>query len=220
MWKDKFVFSRGVWMQMNRSPRSVVSYVAAATALAVWCASGCGYRTAQGKTKVLDASARDTLGGAGTSSADIRAMADLMARKLAGLPLPQEGPTPRVHVIVRNNTRFRVDPALLRNKLVKELVNKSQGKFQFLARDSEEEVLAERAKKRAGLYDAGKLEQTLLGADYLFKVDMRALSKAAREGVSDYIVYSFTLVDAETTQILWMDDYETKKQSSVGVMYQ
>lgn len=184
------------------------------------CCSSCGYRTAQGKTKVLDASAQDALGGTGTSSADIRAIADRMARAVAGLEVAG-AQLPRINVLpIRNPTRFRVDPGVLRNKLIKELVHRTMGKWVFVARDSEQDVMQERAKKRAGLYDAGKTSKTLLGADYLLKGEMRALSKASREGVSDYIVYSFQLIDAETTQIVWMDDYETKKQSSVGVMYQ
>ncbi|MEM7589761.1 MAG: hypothetical protein AAF320_06375, partial [Myxococcota bacterium] len=149
------------------------------------------------------------------------AMADRMARAIAGLKVAAGEQLPRINVLpIHNPTRFRVDPGVLRNKLIKELVNRTMGKWRFVARDSEQDVLQERAKKRAGLYDAGNISNTLLGADYVLKGEMRALSKASREGVSDYIVYSFQLIDAETTEIMWMDDYETKKQSSVGVMYQ
>ena len=190
-------------------------------AVVLLCTTACSYRTAQGKTKVLDASTQDTLGGTGTSSADIRVMADRMARAVSAIQVPEGSAQPRINLLpIANRTRFRMDAGVLRNKLMKELVNRTQGKFVFMARDSEQEVLQERAKKREGLYDALSTNQTLLGADYLLKGEMRALSKASGQGVSDYIVYSFSLINAETTQIVWMDDYETKKQSSVGVVYQ
>jgi TolB-like protein len=49
---------------------------------------------------------------------------------------------------------------------------------------------------------------------------MRSLSKAAGGQTSDYLVYSFKLVNAETGGILWMDDFETKKAGDTGVIYQ
>lgn len=184
--------------------------------------SGCVTTTAmKGDTKILDPDAQDSVGGTGTESGDVRAMAERMAREIVGINWPSIGVTPRIALIpVENQTRFRIDPKLLQNKLLKDLVNFSKGRVLFLARDSEDEVIAERSKKRAGFYDHGKQASAMAGADYLLKGEMRSLSKASREGVSDYLVYSFSLIDAETGAILWMGDYETKKQGSVGVIYQ
>lgn len=183
--------------------------------------SACKYSTLPNKTKILDASQDDNLGGTGTDSTDIRAMAERMAREIAGINWPKEGVTPRVALLpLDNQTRFRIDPKLLQNKLVKDLINFSQGRVSYLARDSEQAVMAERAKKRAGMYDQGKSTAAMAGADYLLKGEMRSLSKASKEGVSDYIVYSFQLIDSESGVILWMGDYETKKMSQTGVIYQ
>lgn len=183
---------------------------------------GCSYVTAQsGKTRVVDTASEDEIGGTGTSSNDVQTMAERMAREIANIKWSQEGFTPRIAVLpLVNETRFRVDPKLLQNKLVRDLVKYSAGKVQYLARDSEQAVMAERAKKRAGLYDSGETTKAMAGADYLLKGEMRALSKASRQGVSDYIVYSFTLLNAETGTILWAGDFETKKVGSVGVIYQ
>lgn len=183
---------------------------------------GCSYVTAQsGKTRVVDTASEDEIGGTGTSSNDVQTMAERMAREIANINWSQEGSTPRIAVLpLVNETRFRVDPKLLQNKLVRDLVKYSAGKVQYLARDSEQAVMAERAKKRAGLYDSGETTKAMAGADYLLKGEMRALSKASRQGVSDYIVYSFTLLNAETATILWAGDFETKKVGSVGVIYQ
>ncbi|MFH1807423.1 MAG: CsgG/HfaB family protein [Pseudomonadota bacterium] len=193
----------------------------AATIGALLLSSTACYTTSQGKTKVLDPDADDALGGTGTESGDIRTIAERMSREIAGIRWPEGGATPRIAVLpIDNQTRFRVDPKLLQNKLVKELVNNARGRFMFLARDSEQEVIAEREKKRAGMYDTGNSTAAMAGADYLLKGEMRALSKATREGNSDYIVYTFQLIEAETGGILWVGDYETKKAGSTGVVYQ
>jgi TolB-like protein len=177
--------------------------------------------TAQGSTKVVDPNADDKLGGTGTESGDIKSLAERMAREIAGIQWPREGEIPRIAVLpITNETRFRVDPKLLQNKLTKELVNLSGGKVIYLARDTEEEVMAERQKKRAGLYDQGNEAAAMAGADFLLKGEMRALSKASREAVSDYIVYTFQMVDAETGGIIWVGDFETKKVGETGVVYQ
>ena len=49
---------------------------------------------------------------------------------------------------------------------------------------------------------------------------MAIVAKTNSSEVSDYIVYSFQLINAETAAILWMGDYETKKAGETGVVYQ
>jgi PBP1b-binding outer membrane lipoprotein LpoB len=189
--------------------------------LFVFVQTGCAISTAQGKTKILDPGVDDNLGGTGTESGDVRAMAERMAREIVSISWPTPGVVPRISVLpLDNQTRFRIDPKLLQNKLTKDLVNFANGRVIFLARDSEMAVMSERTKKRAGIYEQGKSAKAMAGADYFLKGEMRSLSKASREGVSDYLLYSFSLIDAETGGILWMGDYETKKQGSTGVIYQ
>jgi PBP1b-binding outer membrane lipoprotein LpoB len=189
--------------------------LAVATALVpAGCASGQA-------TRVLDPDADDNLGGTGTDSGDVRSLAERISRSLIGIRWPKEGAVPRIAVLpLDNQSRFRIDPVLIQNKLVKELVNNAAGRLEFLARDSEQAVLEERAKKRGGLYDAGATTEAMAGADYLLRGEMRSLTKAAGSGTSDYIVYSFKLVNAETGAIVWMDDFETKKAGETGVIYQ
>jgi len=190
--------------------------------LALLGLSGCTTVTAQnGNTKIVDPGSEDSLGGTGTSSNDVQAMAESMARDIAAINWPTIGAEPQIAILpLENHTRFRIDPKLLQNKLVRDLVKFARGKVAFLARDSEDAVMAERAKKRAGMYTAGEKAQAMSGADYLLKGEIRSLSKSSRDGVSDYIVYSFTLINAERGTILWSNDYETKKEGSVSVIYQ
>src|SRR3989338_7734702 len=115
--------------------------------------ASCKYSTLPKNTQVLEASQDDNLGGTGTDSSDVRAMAERMAREIAGIDWPRQGVRPRVALLpLENQTRFRIDPKLLQNKLVKDLINFSQGQVAYLARDSEQAVMQERAKKRAGMY--------------------------------------------------------------------
>ena len=207
-----------------RRRRSFVSLLSVALTAAVVAsavgATACG-TPAQTKTRVLDPDADDNLGGTGTDSGDVRTIAERISRSLIGINWPKAGEVPQIAVLpLDNQSRFRIDPVLIQNKLVKELVNKSAGRLSFLARDSEAAVLEERAKKRGGLYDAGNTTAAMAGADYLLRGEMRSLTKSAGDETSDYIVYSFKLVNAETSAILWMDDYETKKAAETGVVYQ
>ncbi|MBL92215.1 MAG: hypothetical protein CMH56_10465 [Myxococcales bacterium] len=177
--------------------------------------------TKQTGTRVLDPDADDGLGGTGTESSDIRTIGERMAREILGIAWPDSGETPRIAVLpIVNQTRFRVDPKLLQNKLLKSLVTHAKGKLTFLARDSEQAIIQEREKKRSGMYDQGENAPAMFGADYFLKGEMRSLSKSNTSEVSDYIVYSFQLINTETGAILWMGDYETKKAGDTGVVYQ
>jgi TolB-like protein len=182
----------------------------------------CGVRsTAQPGTRILDPDADDSLGGTGMESQDIRSIAQRMSREILGINWPTSGEVPRIAILPINNaTRFRVDTGLIRNKLNKELVNASAGRLAFLERESEAQILEERAKKQAGMYDSGNRTEAMAGADYFLRGEMRALSKAAASGVSDYIIYSFQLINAENGIVLWMGDYETQKAGETGVVYQ
>lgn len=187
----------------------------------VLSAGACTTTSGQGKTRVLDADQDDGLGGTGTESTDIRSIAERMAREIVGVRWPETGEVPRIALLpVENHTRFRVDPKVIQNKLLVNLVKYSAGRVVFLPRDSEAQVMAEREKKRAGMYDQGEKAQAMAGADYLLKGEMRSLSKSGEGGVSDYITYTFQLINAETGAALWAGDYETKKAAETSVVYQ
>lgn len=167
----------------------------------------CTSVTKQGsKTKILDVSQEDTLGGTGTSSADVRAMAERMARDISAIEwenypesttAPGGGPAKKVRIAlttIENETRFPINPNVIKDRLLADLVEFSQGtKIQY----TENPV------------DAG---------DYRLSARITSLSKGSSEGVSDYLLYSFKLVDKAHT-VVWMKSYETKKQGNVGVMY-
>src|SRR5271170_3419183 len=75
------------------------------------------------KTMILDASQEDTIGGTGTSSADVRSMAERMAREIAGLKWPKELERVRIVLLdIDNQTRFAFNPNLIKDRLLADLV--------------------------------------------------------------------------------------------------
>ena len=46
------------------------------------------------------------------------------------------------------------------------------------------------------------------------------MTTRAKAGVSDYVLYSFQLIDARTSDIVWEDQAEIKKQGLEDAAYQ
>jgi penicillin-binding protein activator len=156
---------------------------------------GCSSVTRQSKKNtILDVSQESAIEGTGTSSADIRSMAERMAREINGIEWPGHQSHVRVALTtVDNQTRFPLNPNIIKDRLLTDLVELTAGgKLQF--------------------------SENLAGADYFLSTRITALSKGTSEGVSDYLLYSFKLLDKADT-VVWAKAYETKKQGSVGVMY-
>ena len=158
---------------------------------------GCSSVTKQSKKNtILDASQESDIEGTGTSSADLRAMAARMALEISSWSEKEhrDDTTKRIALMdVDNQTRFPLNPNLIKDRLLADLV-------EFAART--------------------KLEFTEnpAGAHYFLSARITALSKGTSEGVNDYLLYSFKLIDRADT-VKWMKTYETKKQGKVGVMY-
>jgi hypothetical protein len=145
------------------------------------------------KSMVLDASQEDTIGGTGTSSADVRSMAERMARDISGINFENQDRVRIVFQSIENESRFSFNPNLIKDRLFTDLLEFSAGtKLQFTEKSA--------------------------GANYVLSGRVTGLSKGSSEGVSDYLLYTFTLVDTDST-VVWKKAYETKKQGNVGVMY-
>jgi hypothetical protein len=61
--------------------------------------------------------------------------------------------------------------------------------------------------------------QEFKGADYFLTGKLEGLSTRTAAGTSDYILYSFKLVDARTSAIVWGDYAEMKKQGLEDAAY-
>ena len=58
-----------------------------------------------------------------------------------------------------------------------------------------------------------------LGADYILTGRLQSISARGPRGNSDYILYSFQLLDTRTTRIVWEDFAEIKKEGLDDVVY-
>lgn len=174
-------------------------------AAALVASQACALKTGQGATVALDADVDDGLGGTGIESGDVRAAADDIARALAHeLKARPSAQTARVAVMpVVNRTRFRIDPALVQNHLVHDLMTQSKRRFALVA-----------VRQKDGASSPATTASAIL------KTELRSLTKDNGAVTSDYVEYWFALEDAHDGTLLWSGMYETKRASDVDVVYQ
>ena len=163
----------------------------------------------------------DGLGGTGIESTDIRTVSRKMAESILGInEIANAQGVPRIALLpVKNSTRFVINQDIFTKKIRIELNKNASDKVRFLARERIEDIMKERQAKREGLY-ASSGEGDLAGVDFYLTGELTGLSKASGGNRSDYILMSFQLINAETSDIVWEDSYEVKKVGISGVAYQ
>ena len=57
------------------------------------------------------------------------------------------------------------------------------------------------------------------GADFFLTGKLQNMTTRTSKGVSDYVLYSFQLIDARTSDIVWEDMAEIKKQGLEDAAY-
>ena len=79
----------------------------------------------------------------------------------------------------------------------------------------------ERDLKREGAVTSATdpMVQEFQGADYFLTGKLSGLTTRTAAGTSDYVLYSFQLIDARTTEIVWADQAEIKKQGLEDAAY-
>jgi penicillin-binding protein activator len=166
---------------------------------------------------------RGFVAGTGVESQDLVTVADKMARSILNIPEISRAQTPpRIVVLpVVNETRFPVNKDIFVDKVRIELNRNSQGRVRFLARDTMPTLEQEREAKRAGALTANSdpKAQEFKGADYFLKGKLQGMSTRTAAGTSDYVLYSFQLVDARTSEIVWEDAADMKKQGLEDAAY-
>jgi len=175
------------------------------------------------KTERVDISDDSVLMGTGLESADVEAIARL-AKKLIDVP-ELTGPgieeIPRVAMYpVRNETRHDFDAELLVRRLQNEFIRHANGRVRFVVRNKQDLAVLEeeRRKKREGEYTSTK-QEIKRGADYYLTGVAQAISSASGKLESDAIWIFFELRDPETAEVIWADEYKTKKVGKAGVVY-
>ncbi len=159
----------------------------------------------------------------GPESQDVLRVSELMMRSLSADPAISEAAVPPTIVMLpmENNTRFPFNSGTFTTRLQALLNRDSKGQMRFVDRGIYEDILRERQGKREGEFDYDPERRTLAtaGADYFLKGYVEGLSAASREGMAEYAVYSFSLVDSETGIVLWQDLFDVKREGRDDVLY-
>jgi PBP1b-binding outer membrane lipoprotein LpoB len=165
----------------------------------------------------------DAVGGAALESQDIRAVADKMMRDiLASGILRTTDPSQRASFYViglENHSSDVIDKEIMTTKIQTELHRALGRQVLIIDRSTVglEEVKKERAAKRSGAVTS-KESKGLAGADYVLKGTIKERVKQSAELKSVYYLLTFQLVDLESSEMVWINDYETKFESERSVI--
>jgi PBP1b-binding outer membrane lipoprotein LpoB len=202
-----------------------ISYLALALTAVFW--TGCASYGVKNPSGVpvtqMNADEQGFVAGTGVESQDLVAVTDKMARSILGIPeIANAQGTPRIILDpVMNNTRFPINKEVFLTRLQAMLNSKAQGKVRFLARDRMEALQKEQALKQTGQVTSSTdpNQVRFRGADFLLTGKLDGLTTRTGAGVSDYILYTFALIDASTSEIVWQDLAEIKKQGLEDAAY-
>ena len=189
--------------------------------------SGCASQGVRNPSGVpvteMKADERGFVAGTGVESQDLVAVTDRMARSILGIPViaqATEAPVVAIDPVV-NETRFAINKDIFLTRIRTQLNSRAAGKVSFLARENMRTLERERQLKQDGLVTASSdpNQVEFLGADYFLTGKLQGISTRTSQGVSDYILYSFQLIDARTSRIVWEDMAEIKKQGLEDAAY-
>lgn len=192
-------------------------------ALATGCAST-GVKNPSGTPVTeMKADERGFVTGTGVESQDLVAVTDKMSRGILGLDRIARAATAPNIVLdpVVNETRFPINKDIFLTRIRASLNSKAQGKVVFLAREQMAALQKEREMKRAGQVTASSdpTVQEFKGADYFLTGKLQGMTTKAKAGISDYVLYTFQLIDARSSAIVWEDLAEIKKQGLEDAAY-
>jgi hypothetical protein len=202
---------------------TLVLGVAAVAALAGGCASS-GVKNPSGiPVTEMRPDERGFVAGTGIESQDLVAVTDKMARGILGIREIANAPAPPRVVLdsVNNETRFPINKDMFLTRIRVDLNSKAQGKVIFLARERMATLEKEREMKRAGQVTSSSDPnvQEFKGADYVLTGTLQGLTTRTSAGTSDYILYVFHLIDTRSTEMVWEDSAEIKKQGQEDAAY-
>jgi len=189
--------------------------------------SGCASSAVKNPSGVpateMRADERGFVAGTGIESQDLVMVTDKMARSI--LAIPQIANAQGVpHIVLEpvfNDSRFPINKEIFLTRIEGQLSTKAMGKVVFLARDRMTALERERDLKRAGQVTASAdpAPVEFKGADFFLTGKLQSLGTRTGAGTSDYVLYTFELIDARTSEKVWMDQAEIKKQGLEDAAY-
>jgi len=172
---------------------------------------------------VLQPDEQGFVAGTGIESQDLVRVANKMSRGILGVPeINGVQGVPRVVLDpVINETRFPINKGIFLTRIRVALNSQAAGKVRFLARSRMQALEREREMKRKGRVTSSTdpNANAFKGADFFLTGKLQSLTTSTQRGKSDYILYSFQLIDANTSDIVWEDFDEIKKQGVVDAVY-
>jgi hypothetical protein len=196
--------------------------VAAPAVFLAGCATGVQNPSGVPVTE-MKADERGFVAGTGVESQDLVAVTDKMARGVLAIPeIANAKTTPRIVLDpVVNETRFPINKDIFLTRIRTQLNEKATGRVRFLDREMMKTLERERDLKRSGQVTASSDPNVVefRGADYFLTGKLQGLTTKSSQGTSDYILYSFRLTDARTSEIVWESSSEIKKQGLEDAAY-
>lgn len=210
-------------MKLNLFPYMQPLSLLVAGSLFVGCASTGVKNPSGAPVTQMKADERGFVAGTGVESQDLVAVADKMARSILATPeIANAQGMPRIVLDpVVNETRFPINKDIFLSKIRGELNAKAGNKVRFLARDRMATLERERDLKQGGQVTSSSDPNVVefKGADFFLTGKLEGLTTRTSKGTSDYILYSFQLIDARTSDIIWEDQAEMKKQGLEDAAY-
>jgi PBP1b-binding outer membrane lipoprotein LpoB len=196
---------------------------AAALALTlVGCASS-GVRNPSGvPVTEMRPDERGFVAGTGVESQDVVTISDKISRMILNTPeIAQAQGVPRIVLLpIENNTRFAFNKNIFLSKIQDQLTQ-STTKVRFLARERIQALEQERQLKQSGQVTSSSDPnvQEFKGADFFLTGKLEGLSTRTSQGMSDYILYTFQLIDPRTSDIIFSGSHEIKRQGLEDASY-
>lgn len=166
---------------------------------------------------------RGFVAGLGIESQDLVTISEKMARGILGAdPISNaEGKPVVVLEPINNDTRFPIDKDIFLTRIRVALSKNAAGKISFVAREHMDKLEKERDLKISGQVTGGEkiTGNKFKGADFILTGAFKAISSRGAAGASDYVLYTFQLIDPNTSDIVWEDFHEIKKQGKDDVTY-
>jgi len=203
----------------------VVLSLAAIAAVVSGCASNGVKNPSGAPVTEMRGDERGFVAGTGIESQNIVTVADKMAREIVARPeISNRQSVPRIVLLpVKNDTRFPINKEIFLQEIMSLLNERSNGKVRFLARARMTDLERERELKQQGQVTttAGTdlARSQFKGADFFLTGTLMGQTTKTAAGTSDYVLYTFELIDPNTSEILWQGRHNIKKQGLEDAAY-
>ena len=194
--------------------------------IALWAVTGCSTNvnsTHGPSVTELRPGERGFVAGLGIESQDLVTISEKMARGILGAePISNaEGKPVVVLEPINNDTRFPIDKDIFLTRIRVALSKNAAGKISFVAREHMDKLENERDLKISGQVTGGEkiTGNKFKGADFILTGTFKAISSRGASGASDYVLYTFQLIDPDSSEIVWGGNHQIKKQGNDDVTY-